>query len=369
MLGFLRLLVISLGMAALAGTLLSLSNGSHWLVRLWDFPRMQIAAGAALSATLFRAFFFRGRLAEWIFLAANVLCVAWQGRRIFPYTPLARVQVKRSPPPGENSRSFRLLISNVQMENEAHEQLLAVIRKNNPDLVLAVETNAKWARALKSLVGEYPYAVWQPQENYYGLVLLSRLLLIEPRVDFLVQHDVPSVHTGIELRGGERIFLHGLHPRPPEPLRDQSSTPRDAELVIMGRAIREKGGTPTVVAGDLNDVAWSPTSELFLRISGLLDPRIGRGFYNSFHASQPLLRYPLDHVFHSNHFKVVDLQRLRQIGSDHFPMLIELLYEPSATAEQPKTELEAGDQQAAEEKVEMQKEAAATGEDRPSDER
>ena len=30
---------------------------------------------------------------------------------------------------------------------------------------------------------------------------------------------------------GDVIFMHGLHPRPPEPIRDQDSTPRDAELV------------------------------------------------------------------------------------------------------------------------------------------
>jgi endonuclease/exonuclease/phosphatase (EEP) superfamily protein YafD len=251
-------------------------------------------------------------------------------------------------------RTFRLLIANVLMENRAYDRLLGGIDECQPDLILVVETDTAWGEALRPLEKTHPYRAGRAQGNYYGMLLFSRLKLIEPSLEYLIQDDVPSIHTGFELPSGERVWLHGLHPRPPEPIRDQDSTPRDAELVVVGRAIGRTGPRPTVVAGDLNDVAWSPTTELFLHLSGLLDPRVGRGFFNSYHADHWLIRYPLDHVFHSNDFELVELRRLPHIGSDHFPVLVELCYQPGAKAAQPKPEASAGDEQMAREKLHAQ---------------
>jgi endonuclease/exonuclease/phosphatase (EEP) superfamily protein YafD len=368
--GALKWGLVGLGALTTAGTLLSFSRSPHWAVRMWDFPRVQIATVGAASGALYAAKYFEGKPAEWAGMAALAGALAVQAREIFPYTPLHRVQVERSrkgpQAPNEPGRStFRLLITNVLMENTQHERILRVIRDTDPDVILAVETNERWADALAPLREKYPHGVSHPQENYYGMMLFSRLPVRDARIEFIVQEDIPSVHAVFQLPSGDDVYLHGLHPRPPEPLRDQDSTPRDAELVMMGRAIRAAGGRPTVVAGDLNDVAWSPVSELFLRLSGLLDPRVGRGFFNSFNADNPVFRYPLDHVFHSNHFRLCELRRLPHIGSDHFPMFVELSYEPDASAEQPPTPVDHEDLEEAREKIEKEVEAARTGDDRP----
>lgn len=369
MLKIIKWFVVALGLIASAATVTSLSKGAHWFIRAWDFPRLQIATAAAVSTTLFSGFFFRGRRGDWLFLLSNLVCLLWQARKIFPFTRLSPVQVKCSDDHAPTDRSFRLLISNVLLENREPERLLALISACKPDLVLTVEIDAAWANALEPLLQDFPYSIRQPQENYYGMMLFSRFPLAEPEVKFLVQEDIPSIHSGFDLPSGDRIFLHGLHPRPPEPIRNQDSTPRDAELVVVGRAIRAGGDRPTVVAGDLNDVAWSSTTELFLRLSGLLDPRVGRGLFNSYHADHALIRYPLDHVFHSNHFTLTELQRLPRIGSDHFPVLVELCLNPAAKAEQPKPEADAGDQADATEKLRKQSRAEQTGDDRPNNPR
>ncbi|WP_425414922.1 endonuclease/exonuclease/phosphatase family protein [Rubellimicrobium mesophilum] len=117
-------------------------------------------------------------------------------------------------------------------------------------------------------------------------------------------------------------------------------------------------GGPSIVAGDLNDVAWSHTTRLFQRISGCLDPRRGRGMFNTFHADYPIFRWPLDHIFHEASFTLVRLERLPHIGSDHFPVLAELCFEPAAEARQVTPEPAQEDLEEAQEKIDEGRRAA-----------
>src|SRR5690606_21531100 len=102
------------------------------------------------------------------------------------------------------------------------------------------------------------------------------------------------------------------------------STDRDAEILLVGKMAKKHNG-PCMVIGDLNDVAWSYTTNLFLKTSGLLDPRHGRGLYSTFHAKYPLLRWPLDHFFVSNDFHLKNIKVEKSIDSDHFPISIQLV--------------------------------------------
>jgi endonuclease/exonuclease/phosphatase (EEP) superfamily protein YafD len=107
---------------------------------------------------------------------------------------------------------------------------------------------------------------------------------------------------------------------------------------------------PSIVFGDLNDVAWSYTTKLFLKSSELLDPRVGRGTYSTFNAHYPLLRWPLDHFFVSSHFHLVDMKVEKQIGSDHFPISICLTLTQQQDSE--KLKADADDEELITEKIE-----------------
>jgi endonuclease/exonuclease/phosphatase (EEP) superfamily protein YafD len=346
----LRAFLLVLGSLSILATALPLLRKEAWWIRILDFPRIQIAVLSAAVLGAF-AFVFDGWLAgDWVFLALLAASALYQGRRILPYTPMSRRQVQASRAEAPEAR-VRLLVANVHMSNRKVSRLLEILEKEDPDVILCVETNAWWRERLSGLEATHPFTVMCPLENTYGMILYSRLRLVEPGVRFLVQDDVPSVHTRIELPSGDEVDLRCLHPRPPFPTEAKRSVERDAELVIVGRMV--KGSPiPVIVAGDLNDVAWSDTTRLFQKISGLIDPRIGRGFYNTFHARYPFLRVSLDHIFHSRHFRLAALKTLPGFGSDHFPILAVLSLEPDAAATQEAPKADREDKERAREKIE-----------------
>jgi len=336
-------------LAAIASTLVPFIRSDAWWVRIFDFPRIQIAAISTLILAGDLAFRKDTSLSGHIIHVVLTLCILYQAYKIRPYTVFARKQVERAKQP-RNQSTVSLLLANVKMDNRNSILLRQIITEADPDVILIVEADEWWQNELRRFATIYRFTVQQPQDNTYGMLLYSRLELVGPEVRFLIEDDVPSIRAAVKLRAGVEIELHCLHPKPPVPQENAQSTERDAELMVVGKETKGKE-LPVIVMGDLNDVAWSQTTLLFQKISRLVDPRIGRGLYNSFHAGYFFLRFPLDHFFHSTHFRLIRLKRLAYFGSDHFPMYIRLSYEPEAQRQQTGPEARQSDESQATAKI------------------
>jgi len=322
-------------------TVLPLSQQTHWIIRSMDFPRLQILI--FISSLLIAIIFFLDlALALTLLLVAtNLLCLIWQLWWILPYTPFWKQEVKLCKEDNPQ-RNLSIITANVLTPNRNAKALIELVHKHQPDILVTLESDTWWEKQLEVLESDMPFTVKCPLDNLYGMHLYSKLRLHDLEISFLVEKDVPSIHVSLELRTGDRIRAHFVHPAPPSPTENTESAERDAELIIVARSI-DKSNQPVLVTGDLNDVAWSSTTRLFRKISGLLDPRIGRGMFNTFHAKYPLLRWPLDHLFHSDHFTLRSIQRLPAIGSDHFPLFTSLAFTPIKGASQEGLEADAED--------------------------
>lgn len=334
----------------LVPSLASITRYDQWWVRFFDFPRIQICV--LIVVVLILSFWAYDFTQGWQYVMIGLvsLSLIYQLYYILPYTFLKKTQVMRYD--GDSpQRHISILVSNVLTPNKHFERLIDLIGKRDPDIVLTLETDKRWERELEPIEKKYPHTVKVPQDNLYGMHLYSKLKLKDIKVKYLVQDDIPSIHGYVVMDDGTEVAIHCLHPRPPSPTESKTSTSRDAELLLVGKLLKECH-YKTLVFGDLNDVAWSRTTKLFHQISGLLDPRIGRGFFNTYNAKYPLLRWPLDHAFHTEDFTLVNFSRQPSIGSDHFPVFICLNLEPKATMKQKEPEADPEEEEWAEEKIE-----------------
>jgi len=145
---FCRITVGLLSFALICGTAVPLLRSDAWWIRVFDFPRIQIASLIGLTLAGYAA-------------------------------------------------------------------LRELIGENDPDIILLSEPTQWWLEQLDGLEDDYPFTLFQPQENHYGKLLYSRLALENPEIRFLIDPKVPSIRSRVRLRSGTLVTLYGVHPSPP----------------------------------------------------------------------------------------------------------------------------------------------------------
>lgn len=327
-----KYILVVLSIVFALATVIPLLPFKWWWVKILVFPRVQISVILMVLVILWLIFFFRRHWTSYILTSLLLGTMGYQFYRIHPYTPIAKKQTSQSGPSTTNA-NISAITANVYMKNHQAQPILDEIYRLEPDLVLLMETNRWWKERMDTLKANYAYSLGEPLDNTYGMLLYSRLPLQNAEVRYLMEDSIPSIHAQVRLRNGSAIKIYCLHPRPPVPPESETSTDRDAELLLVGKMVKQSE-EPAIVMGDLNDVAWSYTTRLFLKTSQMLDPRIGRGFYNTYNANSSLMRWSLDHVFHTEAFQLNELQVLPDVHSDHFPVYFSLSYEPSHQGQQ-----------------------------------
>jgi endonuclease/exonuclease/phosphatase (EEP) superfamily protein YafD len=309
-------------------TALSVIESNEWWIRIWDFPRAQILVGLLLVGALA---LWRDRRAGKVIVLTCAVAACWQLYRIFPYTPLASQEIAFADDVRvSEGRCFSVLSLNVLESNRDYARTARLIDRVHPDVLLLMETDQRWADALAPQLADFPHRLERPLGNTYGIIFATRLPMRDGRIETIAEKNTPSVDAELTARQPFRIIA--LHPRPPVPGQDTEA--RDAEIAIAARRAAA-ANLPVLAIGDFNDVAWSHTSQLFKRIGGYLDARIGRGTFATFPAQMPFLGWPLDHMFVTPQFEVRSLDVLESVGSDHLPVHAELCLTGTQSANEP----------------------------------
>jgi endonuclease/exonuclease/phosphatase (EEP) superfamily protein YafD len=155
-----------------------------------------------------------------------VAVIVCQATVILPYTPLWPVELLRDRDQ-PNDSSVRIMVANVLMPNRRTDRLLGLIRDHDPDILLAVETDAWWCEQLETLAATYLHRLSHPppRQHLRDATVLG-VQATRPRDPVPPQAgDSLDPHTSVRLRSGQQVRFCGLHPEPTSPTARCRATP------------------------------------------------------------------------------------------------------------------------------------------------
>lgn len=192
-----------------------------------------------------------------------------------------------------------------------------------PDLVFLQEFTAGAQRALRhpQLVSRYPHRIEEPQDDPFGLAILSRHPLTDARaLEPVRAQDTLRLRATVDWRGVP-VRISAVHPMPP--LSADYAQARDRALREEAAQLADAGGLG-LLAGDLNTTPWA--GELMALGTQLRRASGTAGTWPN--AGGWLSALPLDHVLVSPNWRLVDAGSGPDLGSDHRPVVVRLAVAP-----------------------------------------
>jgi endonuclease/exonuclease/phosphatase (EEP) superfamily protein YafD len=220
--------------------------------------------------------------------------------------------------------SLRILQANILTSNTNAPALLALVARENPDVVVLQEPDAWWLRQLAPLTNAYPVYAALPRDDNFGAAIYCKSNALSAAIFHLSDPEGAPSSLARAAVGGKTLTIVGTHTL--APYNGYMWRGRNRFTLELAETLRHVEG-PLVVTGDFNNTPWSATFRAFLLASGLRDSAQGHGPQPTWPTSSlPLIRIPLDHCFHSDSVRVLAKRPGPDIGSDHLPLIIDVAF-------------------------------------------
>ncbi len=256
-------------------------------------------------------------LKRWKLFALALLCAVINFSIILPlYLPGADLENTTV----QKTRNIKLLLMNVNSQNKDYKKTIEYIESIQPDILALEEINTAWIEALSGVLSKYPYYQHIPRSDNFGIGLYSKLPPEKINVKHYSSVTVPSIVANFNMAGIPFTLLL-THPVPPSSNRYYQWRNEQLKNIVKERGEFEEN---LIVLGDLNSTSWSYYFQDFLQGLNLRDSRKGFGLQNTWPSHLFILSIAIDHCLISNRFSVLERKIGPDIGSDHYPLYVEL---------------------------------------------
>lgn len=231
------------------------------------------------------------------------------------------VYLPASTTPHPDAKPIKLLLSNILSNNPDHQTILDLIKAEDPDFIVLQEVGLDWFEELEALAPDYPGYRIIPREDMFGLAQFTRLPIEKVENAFQDKHGVPALSTTLT-HDSKPLHILNMHTLPPG--NAEYAATRNAQLQDATDWANAHDG-PRIIIGDLNTTPWSPYFRKLMAATGLKDARRGFGILPSWPTIFPYpIQIPLDQILVSPDIHIHDIRLGPNIGSDHYPLIIEL---------------------------------------------
>lgn len=232
----------------------------------------------------------------------------------------------------EKANMTRAMLLNVNTRLGDVERIKQTIQEFDPDIIVLEEINARWVHDLQWLNNSHPHSCVKPREDNFGIGLFSKLPLAKSDIVYIGDAQVPSIMATIYI-GLDKLCVIATHPLPP--LGAAYSRWRNEQLEKLSDYI--SSSLPLILLGDLNVTPWSYHFRKLLKCTDLIDSSEGRGIQPTWPNYNPLLWIPIDQCLHSRDVAVLNKRIGEDVGSDHFPVIVDFAILPKKHTTGPKT--------------------------------
>ena len=209
-----------------------------------------------------------------------------------------------------------VLSYNLKASNERFADVISYIRQVEADVVFLHEVSRPWEVAIESADLGYEITKSRSEELIFGTLVLA-----QPGDEVTSYGFTTGGARAVEVRH-QGVALLGIHPL--APTTEERSALRNAQLGFAGDWSSDQDG-PHLVAGDFNTTPWSYAFRRLLATTRLRNSQKGFGIEASFPTvSFFAFRVPIDHLLHSEELVVSDRRIGPDMGSDHFPLVVDL---------------------------------------------
>ena len=282
-----------------------------------------------------------------------------------PFRPPAKFTIKR------DSNTLRVMSWNVEnfdiVENKTHpeikKKMIDLINLYNPDIACfqefiagddkkAIYKPVDFEKELSFIDYHYAYNIRNDynQHHHAGIIIFSKYPLIKRETISYAPFNYNSIfeYTDVVYKDDDTIRIFNIHLQTlkfndnnrhylDNPSLKSDSDLKESKTVlsklkagfithsIQARHVRQelnKSPYPILLCGDFNDL---PNSFAYETIGGDMQNAFamkGSGIGRTFYSISPTLR--IDNIFVDKKYKVLQYTRVKQVLSDHFPIIADI---------------------------------------------